>query len=61
MIDQRRFRFRRKIELLLLSSRDTTQLIMKAVMHELDYDINDDDLEFLYELNRCNKAKRKKN
>jgi hypothetical protein len=34
---------------------------MKAVMHELDYDINDDDLEFLYELNRCNKAKRTQN
>jgi hypothetical protein len=32
---------------------------MKAVMHELDYDISDDDLEFLYQLNQCNKAKRK--
>ncbi|CAF0899500.1 unnamed protein product [Adineta ricciae] len=30
---------------------DTTQLIMKAVMHELDYDIDDNDLKFLHELN----------
>jgi hypothetical protein len=31
---------------------------MKAIMHELDYDMDDDDLEFLYELNQSNKKKR---
>lgn len=31
---------------------DTTELIMKVVMHELDYDMDDDDLEFLKELNQ---------
>ena len=41
-------------------SSDTTQLIMKAVMHELDYDLDDDDLEFLYQLNQSAKKKRKK-
>jgi len=34
---------------------------MKAVMHELDYDMDDDDLKFLGELNQYNKIKRKKN
>ncbi|CAF1037693.1 unnamed protein product [Rotaria sordida] len=31
---------------------DTTELIMKVVMHELDYDMDDDDLQFLEELNQ---------
>jgi hypothetical protein len=31
---------------------------MKAVMHELDYDIDNDDLKFLNELNEYNKTKR---
>jgi len=31
---------------------------MKAVMHELDYDIDNDDLKFLNELNQYNKTKR---
>ncbi|CAF0754565.1 unnamed protein product [Adineta steineri] len=39
---------------------DTTQLIMKAVMHELDYDIDDDDIEFLHDLNQYNKTKQKR-
>ncbi|CAF0919223.1 unnamed protein product [Adineta steineri] len=30
---------------------NTTQLIMKVVMHELDYDMDDNDLEFLNDLN----------
>lgn len=38
-------------------SRDTTQLIMKSVMHELDYDMDDNDLKFLHELNESNKTK----
>jgi hypothetical protein len=33
---------------------------MKAVMHELDYDMDDNDLKFLQELNQYNKSKRKK-
>jgi hypothetical protein len=33
---------------------------MKAVMHELDYDMDDNDLKFLHELNQYNKSKRKK-
>lgn len=32
---------------------------MKAVMHELDYDVDDDDLEFLYQLNQSAKKTRK--
>ncbi len=44
---------------LFLSSSDTTQLIMKAIMHELDYDMDDNDLKFLKELNQYNKSKRK--
>ncbi|CAF0933838.1 unnamed protein product [Rotaria sp. Silwood1] len=39
---------------------DPTQLIMKAVMHELDYDMDDDDLKFLHELNHNNKMKQKR-
>ncbi|CAF0892141.1 unnamed protein product [Rotaria sp. Silwood1] len=31
---------------------DTTALIMKVVMHELDYDMDDDDLQYLEELNQ---------
>ena len=31
--------------------RDTTQLILKAVMHELDYDLDHDDVEYLDEFN----------
>jgi hypothetical protein len=33
---------------------------MKAVMHELDYDMDDNDLKFLQELNQYNRSKRKK-
>ncbi|CAF1423705.1 unnamed protein product [Rotaria magnacalcarata] len=33
---------------------DPTQLVMKTVMRELDYDMDDDDLEFLHEINRQN-------
>ena len=36
---------------------DTTQLIMKVVTHELDYDMDDDDLEFLRELNEYTQTK----
>jgi len=32
---------------------------MKAIMHELDYDMDDNDLKFLQELNKNNKIKRK--
>jgi hypothetical protein len=32
---------------------------MKAIMHELDYDMDDNDLKFLKELNQYNKSKRK--
>ncbi|CAF2965068.1 unnamed protein product [Rotaria sp. Silwood2] len=39
---------------------DSTQLIMKAVMHELDYDLDDYDLKFLHELNHNNKTKQKR-
>ncbi|CAF1305452.1 unnamed protein product [Rotaria sordida] len=39
---------------------DPTQLIMKTVMHELDYDLDDDDLKFLHELNYNNKTKQKR-
>lgn len=39
-------------------SSDTTQLIMKVVMHELDYDMDDDDLQFLDELNQYMKTER---
>jgi hypothetical protein len=42
-------------EMKFLSS-DTTQLIMKVVMHELDYDMDDDDLNFLDELNQYIKS-----
>jgi hypothetical protein len=39
-----------------LISSDTTQLIMKIVMHELDYDMDDNDLEFLEEINQYMKT-----
>jgi hypothetical protein len=37
---------------------DTTQLIMKVVMHELDYDMDDNDLQFLEEINQYMTTKR---
>ncbi len=39
-------------------SSDTTQLIMKVVMHELDYDMDDNDLKFLEEINQYMKTER---
>jgi hypothetical protein len=39
-------------------SSDTTQLIMKVVMHELDYDMDDNDLQFLEEINQYMTTKR---
>ena len=36
-------------------SSDTTQLIMKAVMHDLDYDMDENDVKFLDELNQQRK------
>ena len=45
---------------LFISSRDTTQLIMKAVMQNLDYDMDDGDWKFLQEVNEYNRSKSKK-
>ncbi|UJR27983.1 hypothetical protein I4U23_009241 [Adineta vaga] len=39
---------------------DTTQLIMKTVVHELDYDIDDNDVKFLQELNQSNQIRNKR-
>lgn len=39
--------------------KDITQVIMKAVMQELDYDMDDDDMKFLSEINEENKSKHK--
>lgn len=43
-----------------LSFSDPMQLVMKTVMHELDYDMDDDDFKFLKEMNQKNKSKRMK-
>lgn len=43
--------------LLFFSSSDTTQLILKAVMHELDYDLDSDDLQYLDEFNTEQKSR----
>lgn len=42
-------------------SRDTTQLILKAVMNELDYDLDEEDLQYLTELNEDQKSHGERN
>jgi hypothetical protein len=58
LIDQRKLIIINKLETNeFLLIRDATQLIMKAVMHELDYDMDDADLKFLNELNKTKRIK----
>ena len=40
------------------SAGDITQWIMNAVLHELDYNLDDADVEFLAQLNRSKRTKR---